>query len=119
MSDNMGGSGRSVWRSAAMVPAALVSLLLGAAACDADEQGAPAPARTFDAFAPLLTRDLTPSLARRRLGAPDVETGSGLMIYGYRLDDGRTLWLGFPGERPILYAQLEETEGSRRVLPLR
>ena len=101
------------------LPVAVVSMLFGAAACDSGSAGAPAPARTFDAFAPLLTRDLTPSLARRRLGAPDVETGSGLIIYGYTLDDGRTLWLGFPGERPILYAQLEESEGSRRVLPLR
>ena len=116
MSDNMRASGRSVWLSMVAAPrAAVVTMLFGVAACDA---GAPVPARTFDAFAPLLTRDLTPSLARRRLGAPDVETGSGLMIYGYRLDGGRTLWLGFPGERPILYAQLEE-EGARRVLPLR
>jgi hypothetical protein len=115
----MNAGGRSVWRSvAAVLPVAVVSLF-AAPACSPGSAGAPAPARTYDAVAPLLTRDLTPTLARRRRGAPAVETGSGLMIYGYRLDDGRTLWLGFPGERPILYAQLEEPEGSRRVLPLR
>ena len=108
-----------MWRSvAAAIPVAVISLF-AAPACGPGSAGAPAPARTYEAFTPLLTRDLTPSVARRRLGAPDVETGSGLMIYGYRLDSGRTLWLGFPGERPILYAQLEDADGSRRVLPLR
>ena len=100
-----------------VMPLAVVSLF-GGPACRSRAVEPPALERTLDAFSPLLTRDLTPSLARRRFGAPDIETGSGLMIHGYRLDGGRTLWLGFPGEAPLVYAQLEERDGSRRVLPL-
>ena len=66
-----------------------------------------------------LTRDLTPATARARLGAPDEELGSGLIIYKYRLAGRQTLWLGFPGFAPISYAQLEAADGSRSALTLR
>jgi hypothetical protein len=58
-------------------------------------------------------------MARARLGAPDEETGSGLIIYKYRLSGNRTLWLGFPGYAPITYAQLEAPDGTRSTLTLR
>ena len=78
-----------------------------------------APTRTLSSISPHLTRTLTPALARERLGAPDVETGSGLIIYRYRLQSGDTLSLGFPGYAPITYAQLVRVDGTRADLPLR
>ena len=107
----------TVWRALSKALAMAVVPFLAPAACGQGAANSP-PARTLDAVSPALTRDLTPASARRRLGAPDVETGSGLMIHGYRLEGGRTLWLAVPGEAPIVYAQLEERDGSRRLLPL-
>jgi hypothetical protein len=74
--------------------------------------------RTLTAFQPYLTRTLTPAIARAQFGAPDVETGSGLRIYKYRLDAGRTLWLWFPGDDPIVGARLEATDGTFTDLTL-
>ena len=73
----------------------------------------------LDDFTPFLTRDLTPTLARQRFGAPSQETGSGLRIFVYRLSDGRELWLGFPGDAPITYAKVRSPDGSSVDLPLR
>src|SRR6185503_15539447 len=75
--------------------------------------------RTLDDFEPHLTRRLTPALARAAFGSPDEETGSGLRIYIYRLREGDRLWLGFPGDRPIVYAKLQTGDGSVLDLPLR
>ena len=75
--------------------------------------------RRLEDFTPLLTVDLTPALARERFGAPAEETGSGLRIYIYRLADSREIWLGFPGDRPIVYAKLRAADGSTTDLPLR
>ena len=75
--------------------------------------------RQLSAIEPNLTRDLTPTSARAKLGAPDEITGSGLIIYKYRVDGGRTLWLGFPGEAAISYARLESKDGSFSDLTLR
>lgn len=77
------------------------------------------PTRSLASVTPLLTRDLTPATARARLGAPDEELGSGLIIYKYRLAEKQTLWLGFPGYAAITYAQLETSDGVRSTLPLR
>jgi len=74
--------------------------------------------RPFAVFQPYLTRQLTPAAARSRFGAPDEETGSGLLIYKYRVDGGRTLWLGFPGQAPIVYARLEAKDGTLTDLAL-
>jgi hypothetical protein len=75
--------------------------------------------RRLSAIEPMLTRDLTPASARAKLGAPDEVTGSGLVIYKYRVDGGRTLWLGFPGEAPISYAKVESRDGTFADLTLR
>jgi hypothetical protein len=75
--------------------------------------------RTLSSISPQLTRTLTPALAMERLGAPDVVTGSGLIIYKYRLEGGDTLSLGFPGYAPIVYAQVFRADGTRADLPLR
>jgi hypothetical protein len=77
------------------------------------------PTRTLASMTPLITRDLTPATARAKLGTPDEELGSGLIIYKYRLAEKQTLWLGFPGYAAISYAQLETSDGVRTPLPLR
>jgi len=78
-----------------------------------------AEARPLAVFQPYLTRELTPAIARERFGSPDEETGSGLRIYKYRVEGGRTLWLGFPGDAPISYAKLESRDGTFTELALR
>ncbi len=85
-----------------------------------DTRDTPTPkARTLDTMSPQLTRDLTPALARERFGAPDVETGSGLIIYKYALEGGDTLMLGFPGFAPITYAQRIGANGALVPITLR
>jgi hypothetical protein len=84
-----------------------------------DADGAASSRRTLSSISPHLTRTLTPALARERLGAPDIETGSGLIIYRYGLQGGDTLSLGFPGYAPITYAQLSRADGTRSELALR
>jgi hypothetical protein len=74
--------------------------------------------RTLSAFQPYLTRTLTPATARAQFGAPDEIVGSGLLIYKYRVDAGRTRWLGFPGEAAIAYARLEAKDGTFTDLTL-
>jgi hypothetical protein len=89
------------------------------AACRADTMREAEPTRSLATVRAQLTKDLTPATARSRLGAPDEETGSGLIIYKYRLAGNQTLWLGFPGYAPITYAQLEAPDGTRSTLTLR
>jgi hypothetical protein len=74
--------------------------------------------RPLSAFQPYLTKSLTPSAARARFGPPNEITGSGLIIYKYKVDGGRTLWLGFPGEAAISYAKLESKDGQFTELVL-
>ena len=97
----------------------LLLALATATGCRAGALGQPESPRTLESVLPHLTSDLTPATAREKLGAPDEETGSGLIIYKYRLTEGRTLLLGFPGYRPITYAQVEDRNGNRTVLGLR
>ena len=99
----------------------LVLLVLVAAVigCRADTMREAKATRSLTSVEPLLTRDLTPATARARIGAPDEETGSGLIIYKYRLEGNQTLWLGFPGYAAITYAQVERADGTRSTLPLR
>lgn len=98
----------------------VLCLAFTAATTDACTRGATSSPneRTLAAFQPFLTRTLTPTAVRDRFGAPDEETGSGLRIYKYRLDAGRTLWLAFPGDAPITYAKLQARDGSLTDLPL-
>ena len=75
--------------------------------------------RTLAEFQRHLTKRLTPADARAAFGEPDEITGSGLRIYIYRLRGGDRLWLGFPGDRPIIYAKLQSPDGHSVDLPLR
>jgi hypothetical protein len=68
--------------------------------------------RPLSAFQPYLTRTLTPSAARAQFGAPNEVTGSGLIIYKYRVEGGQMLWLGFPGQAAISYAKLQSRDGQ-------
>jgi len=97
---------------------AAIVFCLALSACDR-QPIAPVRERTVEAFQPYLTRQLTPSEARRQFGPPDEETGSGLRIYIYRLDDSRELWLGFPGDAAITYARVKSADGSMTDLTLR
>ena len=97
-----------------IVPVVLLSAL---AACE-QRQASPISPRTTDAFQPHLTADLTPAAARARFGPPDEETGSGLRIYVYRLEGAKQLWLGFPGDAPIIYAKVKTLDGAVTDLPL-
>jgi hypothetical protein len=102
-----------------------LGLVLTAAATTACGHSSSAPeeqklsGRTLARIEPLITRDLTPELARARIGVPDEEPGSGLIIYKYRVDAGRTVWLSFPGFAPIISARLEEADGTGRTLTIR
>ena len=96
-----------------------LTLAAAVAGCRADTMRKAEPTRSLASVEPLLTRDLTPATARARIGAPDEETGSGLIIYKYRLAGNETLWLGFPGYAAITYAQVERADGTRSTLSLR
>ena len=78
----------------------------------------PGQPRALATFTPSLNTALTPSSARAIFGAPDEQQGSGLIIYVYRLADGRRLFLGFPGEAPIVYAKIVGQDGTVTDLPL-
>jgi hypothetical protein len=108
---------RSLLRSALL----LLSVALGLAACAPRSEGGPGAnrPRTLETLRPLLTRDLTPETARRRLGEPDEVLGSGLLIFRYRVEGGRSVLLGFPGDAPLLYAKLDDGHGTITGLPLR
>ena len=74
--------------------------------------------RALAVFQPFLTRQLTPSTARTQFGTPDEITGSGLLIYKYRVAGGQTLWLWFPGEAAISFARLQSKDGSMTDIEL-
>jgi hypothetical protein len=78
----------------------------------------PAPGRTLEAVRARLSPDLTPALAAERLGPPDEVTGSGLLIYVYRVEHGRSVYLFFPGFEPIRRAAVREPSGAFMELPL-
>ncbi len=100
------------------VSPAIIVLCIALVGCE-HQPTFPLGERTVEAFEPYLSRQLTPSEARRRFGTPDEETGSGLRIYVYRLDGNRELWLGFPGDAAIIYAHVKSADGSMMELTLR
>jgi hypothetical protein len=101
----------------ATVTTALAVVMFSLSACD-HTTTAPAGLPSLLDFQPYLTTQLTPAAARARFGPPDEETGSGLRIYIYRLADGRRLWLGFPGDAPIVYARVQALDGAMSDLTL-
>jgi hypothetical protein len=66
---------------------------------------------------PKLSHSLTPSTAEATFGKPDETTGSGLLIYVYRAESGKRVFLGFPGFTRILYARVQDSAGASEDLP--
>ena len=75
--------------------------------------------RTSKQFQETLDKSFTPAKTKAAFGNPDREPGSGLIIYEYDLDDGRTVRLGFPGFQPITYAFLVGKDGTATPIPLK
>jgi hypothetical protein len=98
--------------------ALVVALLVSACDPAPPTAGDPDDARTVASMLPKLTRSLTPASAEAAFGKPDEITGSGLIIYRYRVEGGRTLSLGFPGHAPITYAKVLDASGVAEELPL-
>lgn len=96
----------------------IVGVLAVSALAGCGRSTSPATEATLSSFTPHLTRTLTPSAAIARFGAPDREAGSGLRIFQYDLEGTDELWLGFPGEAPIVYARLQRANGTSVELPL-
>jgi len=67
---------------------------------------------------PKLTKRLTPAGAEAAFGKPDETTGSGLLIYVYRAEAGRRVFLSFPGFAPIVSARAVDESGASQDLPL-
>jgi hypothetical protein len=90
------------------------------AACNGTSNPTSASAeRTVASMLPKLTRTLTPAGAEAAFGKPDETTGSGLLIYVYRAEQGKNVYLGFPGFAPIIYAKAVDASGSAVDLALR
>jgi hypothetical protein len=93
---------------------------LALAACtsaSSDPAAAPGP-RTVASMVPKLTRSLTPAGAESAFGKPDEITGSGLLIYVYRAEAGRRVFLSFPGFAPIVAARAVDASGVVEELPI-
>jgi len=101
-----------------------LALTLLVAACS---NGAPIPVdpvvvtaeRTVASMLPRLSRSLTPAIAEATFGKPDETTGSGLLIYVYRVEAGKRVFLSFPGFAPIMGARVQDDTGASQELPLR
>lgn len=123
-------------QKAMWLPILIVLVLLLAAACGPVREADPAllgerrkPAGdVVDGCAPATARELAAfveALATggrsfgklcARLGPPDWETGSGLIIMIYELDDGSEVWLGFGGLQSLNYAFQVAPDGQRTDL---
>jgi len=103
-----------------LVFALAIGTIAPIAACNdtSDPAAAPAP-RTVASMVPRITRSLTPAAAEERFGKPDEITGSGLLIYVYRVEEGKKIHLGFPGFAPIIYATVVDASGGSQALTLR
>jgi hypothetical protein len=99
-----------------LIRALTLSICAASAACS--EPPTAPTARALGAFVPFLHAGLTPASTQSTFGAPDERQGSGLIIYVYRLTDGRRLQLGFPGEAPITYAKVVNPDATVTDLAL-
>ena len=99
---------------------ALILPLALAACTNSSSDPATVPAsRTVASMVPKLTRSLTPAGAESTFGKPDDIEGSGLLIYVYRAEAGRRVFLSFPGYQPIIAARAVDAAGGSVELPLR
>ena len=93
-------------------------LVLGACSSNTADPIAAAPARTVASMLPRLSKSLTPSTTETTFGKPDETTGSGLIIYVYRVEEGKRVVLSFPGFEKIVGARLQDASGATQELPL-
>jgi hypothetical protein len=105
-------------RISSSVAVLFASVLVSSCREDRGSAAGPHAERTLESILPKLSAKLTPADAERTLGRPDSTAGSGLIIYLYRIDEGRELWLGFPGFAPIAYAKVRDPNGGFTDLPL-
>jgi len=75
--------------------------------------------RTVASMLPKITRSLTPAGAEAAFGKPDETTGSGLLIYVYRAEAGKKVFLSFPGFAPIVSAKAVDASGAVEDLTIR
>ena len=73
---------------------------------------------TLAKMLPRLSRSLTPAIAEATFGKPDESVGSGLIIYVYHVEAGKSVWLRFPGFTRIIDAKLQDANGRSQELPL-
>ena len=73
---------------------------------------------TLAKMLPRLSHSLTPAIAEATFGKPDESIGSGLIIYVYHVEAGKSVYLGFPGFARITYAKLQDATGASQELPL-
>jgi hypothetical protein len=103
-----------------------LSLLLGACTKSASNPvdssaltaAAVAGPLTLAKMLPRLSRSLTPAIAEATFGKPDESVGSGLIIYVYHVEAGKSVWLSFPGFTQIINAKLRDASGVSQELPL-
>ena len=104
-----------------LIALVLPLLLAGCSSASVDPDVASSTAtapRTVASMLPRLSRSLTPAGAEAIFGKPDQTTGSGLIIYVYKVEEGKSIYLGFPGYAPITYAKLIDANGAGLELPL-
>jgi hypothetical protein len=108
----------------ARLPSLALVLALGAVspvvACNgASDPTSASDSRTVASMLPKLTHSLTPAGAEAAFGKPDETLGSGLIIYMYRAEAGKKVYLGFPGFAPIIYAKAVDATGGETDLLLK
>lgn len=79
----------------------------------AEPKGTKSSHKQLNDFRFEIHRGLTPELAIEIFGNPDRITGSGLTIFVYLFDNKNELWIGFPGNAPVLYAFMKHPDGSK------
>jgi hypothetical protein len=99
--------------------ALIVPLALAACTNSSSDPATVPESRTVASMVPKLTRSLTPAGAESAFGKPDEITGSGLLIYVYRAEEGKRVFLSFPGFAPIVAARAVDASGASQDLPLR
>jgi hypothetical protein len=76
----------------------------------------PRPVRTLADFEAQLDPTMTAALAEKKFGKPDEITGSGFIIYVYKLSDQSEIILSFAGFGPLIGARLRTLDGQVREL---
>jgi hypothetical protein len=104
-----------------LVALAFPLVLAGCSTSTTDPVAATSPVShplTVASMLPRLSRSLTPAIAEATFGKPDESVGSGLIIYVYHVEAGKSVYLSFPGFARITDARLQDANGASQELPL-